>query len=101
MKKIILSFAILLVAAFSVTAQKTAFTVEDAINIKSLGNQTLSDDGELLAGTIADGKSRFGTDHFRFRDPSYLNLRAGNLVIINTSTGKRCWGPSVLTHKGN
>lgn len=89
MKKIAFSLAILLLFSISALAQKTAFTVEDAINVKSLGSQALSNDGNLLAGVIADGKARFGTNHFRFRDPSYLNLRAGNLVIINTNTGEQ------------
>ena len=38
---------------------------------------------------IADGRARFGTDHFRFKDPSYLNLRAGTFIIINTQTGAK------------
>ena len=70
-------------------AQKTAFTVADAINVKNLNSQTLSADGQFLAGIMADGRARFGTDHFRFRDPSYLNLRAGELVIINTASGEK------------
>lgn len=69
------------------SAQKTAFSVSDAINVKSLGSQTLSPNGNFLAGIISDGRARFGTDHFRFRDPSYLNLRAGELVLIDTKTG--------------
>jgi len=87
MNRYILSFVLLFAFTASVLAQKTTFTVEDAINVKSLGSQTLSNDGQYLAGIIADGRARFGTDHFRFRDPSYLNLRAGRLVIINTETG--------------
>lgn len=89
MKKSALILLFLSVCLFSVQAQKTAFTVTDALNIKSLGSQTLSNDGQYLAGVLADGRARFGTDHFRFRDPSYLNLRAGNLVIINTSNGQQ------------
>ncbi|MFY0594605.1 alpha/beta hydrolase family protein [Roseivirga sp.] len=89
MKKISISLILFLLIASTISAQKTAFTVEDAIKVKSLGSQTLSNDGALLAGTISDGKARFGTDHFRFRDPSYLNLRAGNLVVVNTNTGQQ------------
>ena len=89
MKRYILSFAILLLFTLSLSAQKTAFTVEDAVNVKSLGSQTLSDDGNLLAGIITDGKARFGTDHFRFKDPSYLNVRSGELVVINSNTGRK------------
>lgn len=87
MKRFILSFAFLLITICTLFAQKTAFTVSDAINVKSFGSQTLSADGQHLAGIIADGRARFGTDHFRFRDPSYLNVRAGLLQIINTETG--------------
>ncbi len=68
-------------------AQKTAFTIDDAIKVKSMGSQNLSDDGKHLAGMISDGSSRFGTDHFRFQDPSYLNVSAGEFVIINTENG--------------
>jgi len=65
-------------------AQKTAFTTDDAIKVKGLGSQNLSDDGKYLAGILSDGSARFGTDHFRFQDPSYPNVYAGELVIINT-----------------
>jgi dipeptidyl aminopeptidase/acylaminoacyl peptidase len=65
-------------------AQKTAFTAEDAIKVRSLNSQTLSDDGKYLAGLILDGSARFGTDHFRFQDPSYLNVSPSELVIIDT-----------------
>ncbi|OEK04530.1 alpha/beta hydrolase family protein [Roseivirga misakiensis] len=89
MKKLVLTTIVLFLLINLSFAQKTAFTVEDAIRVKSLGSQTLSNDGTLLAGIISDGKARFGTDHFRFRDPSYLNLRAGRLVIINTNSGAK------------
>ena len=89
MKKLttfLLIFSVL--SSFTLQAQQTAFTVDDALNIESMGSQTLSEDGLYLAGIITDGRSRFGTDHFRFRDPSYLNITDGDLVIINTSTGE-------------
>lgn len=79
----------LLVITIGLSAQKTAFTVEDILKVKSLGSQTLSPKGDWLAGIISDGSARFGTDHFRFRDPSYLNLRAGEPVLINTSSGEQ------------
>ena len=79
---------LLLLVTFSVNSQNTAFTVADAINVKSMNSQTLSPDGRYLAGIIADGRARFGTDHFRFRDPSYLNVRAGELTVIDTKSGE-------------
>ena len=88
MKKVgfIISFVIY---SLIVCAQQTEFTVEDIIKVKSLGSQTLSPDGKWLAGIISDGTARFGTDHFRFRDPGYLNIRQGEPVIINTSSGEQ------------
>ena len=79
--------AILILLTTGIYAQKMAFTVQDAINVKSFGSQTLSPNGQYLAGTVADVTARFGTDHSRFRDPSYLNLRVGELTIINTVSG--------------
>lgn len=92
MKKSYLSIAVLLLSACFVhlsIAQKTNFTVEDAIKVKSIGSTTLSPDGKLLAGVITDGSARFDVDHFRFQDPSYINVLPGEFVIIETSTGKK------------
>lgn len=81
-----LSLSLLLWIAILPTsfAQKTPFTTDDAIKVKGLGSQNLSDDGKYLAGILSDGSARFGTDHFRFQDPSYLNVYTGELIIINT-----------------
>ena len=86
MKRLSLLIVLFLISV-SLQAQKAAFTIEDIINVKSLGSQTLSPNGDWLAGIISDGTARFDTDHFRFRDPSYLNLRTGEPVLINTATG--------------
>ena len=53
--KIRLTFLFLFTFAFSmaIQAQQTAFTVDDAINVKSMGSQPLSDDGVFLAGIFA------------------------------------------------
>ncbi|WP_296705208.1 prolyl oligopeptidase family serine peptidase [Algoriphagus sp.] len=79
-----LSIFLWIFIVFSSFAQKGAFTADDAIRVKSLGNQTLSNDGKYLAGIIRDGSARFDTDHFRYQDPSYTNVYPGELVIINT-----------------
>jgi dipeptidyl aminopeptidase/acylaminoacyl peptidase len=89
MKRISVLLVFVVVFSLGLNAQQTAFTVEDIINVRSLGSQTLSPNGEWLAGIISDGTARFGTDHFRFRDPSYLNLSAGIPVLINTQTGEQ------------
>jgi dipeptidyl aminopeptidase/acylaminoacyl peptidase len=75
--------------SFHTEAQKTPFTVADAILVKTMGSQNLSDDGKFLAGVISDGSARFETDHFRFQDPSYLNVLPGEFVIIQVETGEQ------------
>ena len=83
-----LPFLVILICFVSITkAQKTNFTVSDAINVKSISNSTLSDDGRYLAGIISDGRSRFGVDHFRFQDPSYINVFPGDFVIMDVNSG--------------
>lgn len=82
-------FLLLFLFSYGTKAQKTSFTVADAIRVKSMGSQNLSDDGKYLAGIISDGSARFQTDHFRFQDPSYLNVLPGEFVIIQTETGEQ------------
>lgn len=75
----------------SIEAQKTAFTAEDAIRVKTLGNSTLSPDGKFLAGLRSEStKNRFGVDHFRFRDPSYIRPASYEIVIydLESNTSK-------------
>jgi dipeptidyl aminopeptidase/acylaminoacyl peptidase len=72
------------IPSFQITlqAQQTAFTAEDAIKVKSLASTTLSRDGAYLAGLRSEStKNRFGVDHFRFRDPSYLRPAHYELVV--------------------
>jgi dipeptidyl aminopeptidase/acylaminoacyl peptidase len=76
-----------LALASFVQAQKTPFTIEDAIKVKSIGSVIMTDDGGFIAGLITDGSSRFDTDHFRYRDPSYINNGFSELVIIESANG--------------
>ncbi len=89
MKNIKLLIPVFFFLVASTFAQKSEFTVEDILRVKSLNSQVLSPDGVWLAGIISDGKARFGTDHFRFRDPSYLNIRQGSPVVIDTQSGEQ------------
>lgn len=86
MKKLFLLFVVL--GNFTLFAQKTPFTPQDAIQVKNFSSQTLSDNGRFLAGILTDGSARFDTDHFRFRDPSYINNLPGELVVMEVATGK-------------
>lgn len=68
----------------SLQAQPTAFTAEDAIRVQTLGSAALSPDGDYLAGLRSEStRNRFGVDHFRFRDPSYIRPAQYELVVYN------------------
>ncbi len=68
----------------SIQAQKSAFTAEDAIRIKNLGSTSLSPDGDFLVGLRSEStRNRFGVDHFRFRDPSYIRPAFYELVFYD------------------
>ncbi|NNF33955.1 MAG: prolyl oligopeptidase family serine peptidase [Saprospiraceae bacterium] len=69
-------------------AQKTPFTSEDALNVKSFDYSSMTDDGLWVAGTIRSGMDRKDVDHFRFADPSYVAPYTSELVIINSETGE-------------
>jgi dipeptidyl aminopeptidase/acylaminoacyl peptidase len=86
-----LFISLLFFVSFTLHGQKTPFTVQDAIKVKSLSSQSLTEDGRYLAGIIYDGTARFETDHFRYRDPSYLNVQPGEFMVMEVSTGKTLW----------
>ena len=83
--------AILLFSCLSIlaNAQKTSFTSEDALNVKSFNYSSMTDDGLWVAGTISSGMDRKDIDHFRFGDPGYVAPYTSELVIINSETGEK------------
>ena len=88
MKKFTLSL-FLAGLAIVVTAQKTPFTTEDAINVLSFSIQDVTEEGDLVAGLSSTRHNRFGIDHMRYRDPSYVSPSSANLVIMNGMTGEQ------------
>ena len=79
---------IFVLAAASVWAEKTPFTIKDSLLVKSFTPQSLTDDGHFIAGTISARFDRLGTDHKRFGDPTYITPRPVEAVIIDSETGK-------------
>ena len=67
-------------------AQKEAFSVQDSLRIKSFSPQAVTDDGRYIAGTISKRSGRLGTDHKRYRDPTYISPRPAEVVILDTDT---------------
>ncbi len=87
MKKYFLTFLFIAVTT-SVSAQKTSFTLQDAVNVKSFSISDLTEDGKYIAGTIQSRKDRMNIDHKRFGDPNYVTPYTGQPVLINTETGE-------------
>lgn len=78
---------VLIALACGVYAQKTAFTVNDALNVVSFSVQDVTDDGTLLAITTNTRRDRMNVDHQRYGDPNYVSPSFSRLVILNTATG--------------
>jgi dipeptidyl aminopeptidase/acylaminoacyl peptidase len=83
-----------LIALFAVgshlpgTAEKSPFTIEDSLRVKSLRIQSVSDDGRYIAATIRTSNRRIGIHHKRFGDPTYITPRPTEAVIIDTETNE-------------
>jgi len=86
----------------SLLVGQSSFTAEDAIDVESLSQIQLSPDGAYLVGIKAAGyKNRFGRDHFRFRDPSYITPYSGELLIYPTAGGPAISPLKASTHVMN
>ena len=86
-KSMFVGFCILAVSFFSY-AQKTSFTAQDAVNVKSFSISDLTDDGKFIAGTIRSRKDRMNIDHKRFGDPNYITPYTSQAVLINSESGE-------------
>lgn len=74
-------------SAFNLSAaEKSAFSVEDSLRLKSFSAQSMTDDGRYIAGNFSIRLDRLGTDHKRYRDPTYLSPRVTEVVILDTET---------------
>lgn len=69
-------------------AEKSAFTVEDSLRLKSFSAQSMTDDGRYIAGSFSIRLDRLGTDHKRYGDPTYLSPRMVEVVILDTETNE-------------
>jgi dipeptidyl aminopeptidase/acylaminoacyl peptidase len=66
---------------------QTAFTVDDALNVRSLSIGDITDDGRYVAATIGKRRDRMGVLHKRFGDPTYLSPNYRELVVIDAQDG--------------
>jgi hypothetical protein len=62
--------------------------VGDSLRAKSFSPQDITMDGRFIAGVISIRKDRLGTDHKRYRDPTYISPRPVEVVILDTESQK-------------
>ena len=87
MQRIIILFCLVALPGI-LSGQKTPFTTQDALNVKSFSASDLTKDGKYLAGTIRTRIDRMNIDHKRFGDPGYVAPYTSQPILINTETGK-------------
>jgi dipeptidyl aminopeptidase/acylaminoacyl peptidase len=87
-KNMAVSGLVLLLMALSTTAEKKSFTVSDSLRVKSFSSQSMTKDGRYLVGSLSVRLDRLGTDHKRYRDPTYISPRLAEIVILDTETQK-------------
>ena len=69
-------------------AEKSPFMVGDSLRAKSFSPRDITKDGQFIAGIISIRKDRLGTDHKRYRDPTYISPRPVEVVILDTESQK-------------
>ena len=82
MKKITLLILIVLFPSW-VYSQKTSFTSQDVLNVKSFRAMDITNDGQFVAGIIRARKDRLNIDHGRYGDPNYVAPYTSEIVIID------------------
>ena len=88
MKKLLLNLLFSMFIVVAAFAQKTNFTSQDALNIKSFRIGGMTDNGRYIAGSFGTRKDRMGRDHKRYGDPNYMSQTKSNIDILDTETGK-------------
>ncbi|MBD3413441.1 MAG: prolyl oligopeptidase family serine peptidase [Candidatus Aminicenantes bacterium] len=88
--KVFFIFVFLLTAGTnrSQSAEKSAFTIEDSLRIKSVRIQSITKDGRFIAATVSQSNNRLGINHKRFRDPTYIAPRPVEAVVMDTENNK-------------
>jgi len=70
----------------ALVAQIQAFTPAEALDLVSVSVREMTDNGAFLILTSGTRRDRMGTDHKRYRDPSYLSPSFTELLVMNTET---------------
>ena len=66
-----------------------AFTPEDALDVRTVRLQDVSDDGVWIASTVQRHRNRLDVDHERFGDPTYVSPSRVEVLVVNTRTAEQ------------
>jgi hypothetical protein len=70
------------------TAQNSAFTVDDLLDVVSLNIADFSEDGKWIVATSSTLRDRIGINNQRFGDPTYIAPALAEILLIEAQTGK-------------
>ena len=84
---VLLSLALVPAASPLVAQEGRPFMVDDALRVRSVGIADATDDARWTAATVSTSRSRMGTDHFRFGDPTYIAPRLSELLVLDAAAG--------------
>ncbi len=68
--------------------QGRAFTLDDALTVRSARIEDVSRDGRWIALTTRLRSDAFGVDHARYGDPTYVAPSLAEFTLIDATTGK-------------
>ena len=87
--------------AAPVNAPGATFTIDDALDMRTVTIGDVTKDGRWIAATIATRRDGLGTDYFRDSDPTYVRNAKAEVVLIDVGTGaSRPILPGKRTAKG-
>lgn len=81
--------AVITLGFLSLLEGREPFTVEDALNVRSVRIQDVTRDGRYAAVTVASRRGRLNVNHERFGDPTYIAPNDMEVKILDTQTGEQ------------
>ena len=88
-------------APATAAAARRAFTIDDALDMRTVSIGDVTKDGRWIAATISTRRDGLGTDYFRDSDPTYVRDTKAEVVLIDVGTGaQRAILPGKRTVKG-
>ncbi len=66
---------------------RTPFTVQDLVSLRSFSLQDVTSDGRWAVGTVGSREDRWDTDHRRQGDPTYVAPSVVEVMLLDTDSG--------------